>query len=134
MRPLGLTWPNKEQAWSSDSEFTVGPDLLAAPVDKEGTTSTVYLPPGRWIDLFSGTTFEGGSAITRTNGPRDFPLYLRGGAAIPDNFRAPAVWSTAWRPDDLLRPHRQGWLVALADDADIRSVADRGATLTSSAP
>jgi alpha-D-xyloside xylohydrolase len=130
IRPLGLTWPDDEQAWSNDGEFTVGDDLLAAPVDKDGSTSTVYLPDGRWIDLFSGATLAGGKVITRSNGPRDFPLYLREGSAIPDDFRAPAVWSAAWQPDDLLRAHRQGWLVALADGADIRSVSDRGATLT----
>ena len=133
IRPLGLTWPEEDQAWSSDSEFTVGGGLLAAPVDKEGSTSSVYLPPGRWTDLFSGATFDGGTSITRSNGPRDFPLYLRGGSAIPDDFRAPAVWSAAWRPDDLLRAHRQGWLVALDAGANVRSVPDRGAVLTSDA-
>jgi alpha-D-xyloside xylohydrolase len=131
IRPLGLTWPDEEEAWSSDGEFTVGGDLLAAPVDQGGTTSSVYLPPGQWIDLFSGSTFDGGATITRTNGARDFPLYLRAGSAIPDGFRAPVVWSKDWRPDDLLRPQRQGWLVAPAEGAAVRSVADRGATLTS---
>jgi alpha-D-xyloside xylohydrolase len=130
IRPLGLTWPGKAQAWSSDTELTVGADLLAAPVESDATSSTVYLPPGRWIDLFTGQTLAGDRTIVRVNGPRDFPLYLRDGAAIPDGFRAPAVWAAAWRPDDLLRAHRQGWLVALAGGV-AHSVADRGATLTS---
>lgn len=130
IRPLGLTWPDDDDAWSSDQEFTVGDALLAAPVDKDGNDSTVYLPDGDWVDLFSGTTMHGASTITRTNGPNDFPLYLRVGSAIPDNFRHPDVWSSPWRPNDLLRPGRQGWLVALADKGQIRSVADRGARLT----
>ena len=130
IRPLGLTWPDDDDAWSSDQEFTVGTALLAAPVDKTGTESTVYLPKGDWVDLFSGAAIHGGATVTRANGPNDFPLYLRAGSAIPDNFRRPDVWASSWQPNDLLRPGRQGWVVALASKGRFRSVSDRGATLT----
>ncbi|HET7130532.1 MAG TPA: TIM-barrel domain-containing protein [Gaiellaceae bacterium] len=130
IRPLGLTWPDDDAAWSSDQEFTIGSALLAAPVDKPGTESSVYLPEGDWVDLFSGAAAHGDSTVTRTNGPNDFPLYLRVGSAIPDNFRDPEVWTAPWQPDDLLRPGRQGWLVALASEGRFRSIPDRGATLT----
>jgi Glycosyl hydrolases family 31 len=131
VRALGLTWPEDDHAWSSDGEFTVGSDLLAAPIDQDSATSGVYLPKGRWVDLFSGSVFEGGKTITRSNGPYDFPLYLREGAAIPFDFREPVVWSDDWRTNDLLRADRQGWLVALADGEPLHSTPDRGSTLTS---
>jgi alpha-glucosidase (family GH31 glycosyl hydrolase) len=133
IRPLGLTWPDDDNAWSSDQEVTVGDALLAAPVDKPGTESSLYLPKGDWVDLFSGATSHGGSTVTRTNGPNDFPLYLRAGYAIPDGFRSPEVWASPWQPNDLLRAGRQGWLVALAAKGRMQSVSDRGATLTADA-
>ncbi len=132
VRPLGLTWPTDAKAWSSDLEFTVGDAILAAPVDSDATTSNVYLPAGYWIDLFSGATIKGDATVTRQNGPDDFPLYLRSGSAVPDGFRKPAVWAADWRPNDLLRAGRQGWLVAAEAGTTSHSVADRGARLSAS--
>ncbi len=129
VRPLGLTWPTDQHAWSNNLEFTVGDALLAAPVDTDGSTSSVYLPSGNWIDLFTGKPAGGSGTITRRNGPYDFPLYLRAGSAIPDDFRRPTIWAADWRTNDLLRPGRQGWLVAPIQGATVRSVADRGARL-----
>ena len=116
VRPLGLTWPGDARAWAHSLEFTVGDSLLAAPLvaPAGGATaqSSVYLPAGTWIDLFSGRRTAGGRTVTRASGPGDFPLYLRAGSALPFNARAPAVWASPWRPDDLVRSGRQGWLVA----------------------
>jgi alpha-D-xyloside xylohydrolase len=131
IRPLGLDWPTDERAWSSDLEFTVGSQLLAAPVTDNRATSSVYLPAGRWIDLFSGRPQTGGRTISRRNGARDFPLYVKSGAAIPLSLRTPRIWRADWRPDDLLRGGRQGWLVAPGQGASGRSVPDRGSVLTS---
>ncbi len=130
IRPLGFTWPTDQHAWSNNLEFTVGDALLAAPVDTDGSTSTVYLPSGDWIDMFTGAVFRGGTTITRQDGPYDFPLYLRGGSAIPDDFRQPTIWAADWRINDLLRHGRQGWLVAPTAGTTVESVADRGARLT----
>jgi alpha-D-xyloside xylohydrolase len=129
IRPLGLTWPWDSHAWSNDLELTVGDALLAAPVVTDQSKSRAYLPSGRWVDLFSGEVHEGGD-VTRQNDPEDFPLYLKVGTAIPFAFRAPSVWSDPWRPNDLLRRGRQGWLVAPDPDATVRSASDRDATLS----
>ena len=116
VRPLALTWPSDNRAWAQNSEFTVGDALLSAPVisPANGATATtaVYLPRGRWIDFFTGARLSGHRTIERLSGPTDFPLYLRVGTALPFNFRAPEVWASAWRANDLERESRQGWLVA----------------------
>ncbi len=116
IRPLGITWPGDEQAWARDAEFTVGDSLLAAPVTvpaSAGATSTrVYLPAGSWIDFFTGREFAGGRSLTRTSSPSDFPLYLRRGSALAANLRSPGLWADPWRVNDLIRPGRQGWIVA----------------------
>jgi alpha-D-xyloside xylohydrolase len=111
-RPLGLDAPADEAAWQAQFEFTVGSSLLAAPVTDLGTTPSVYLPAGRWIDLFNGSTLAGPVTYTRPTPDDEFPLYLRTGAAIPFNLRAPDVWRKPWGLSDLVRPDRAGWLLA----------------------
>jgi alpha-D-xyloside xylohydrolase len=129
VRPLGLGWPGDPRAWSHDLEFTVGNALLAAPLTSDAATSQVYLPAGTWIDFFTGRRYTGGHTITRTSGPDDFPLYVRAGSAVADNFRTPSLWPTAWSPDDLLRADRQGWLVAPEPGATV-TARDRASLLT----
>ena len=129
VRPLGLTWPTDAQAWSHDLEFTVGDALLAAPLTSDATTSRVYLPAGTWFDFFTGKEYTGGRTVARTSGANDFPLYVRAGTALADNFRSPSLWPTPWATDDLLRTDRQGWLVAAAPGTTA-TARDRGSVLT----
>jgi alpha-D-xyloside xylohydrolase len=134
VRPLGLTWPDDQKAWSNDAEFTVGDNLLAAPVilpTRHGpsNTSQVYLPSGQWIDFFSGQLVDGNQTVTRTSTPTDFPLYVRSGSALAANLRSPAIWPDPWRVNDLIRPGRQGWMVAPAAGS-LATARTQAATLT----
>ena len=55
MRHLALAYPGDAAAAARDDEFLFGPDLLAAPVIEPGATErTLYLPRGRWVDLWRG--------------------------------------------------------------------------------
>jgi alpha-glucosidase len=55
MRPLFLHYEEDSAAWTVKDEYLLGPDLLAAPVVREGALSrTVHLPPGEWVHLWSG--------------------------------------------------------------------------------
>ena len=88
----------------------MGRDLLAAPVTSVTRTAKVYLPRGRWIDLFAGREVAGGRTVQRATPLREFPLYLRAGATIPFNLRAPQLWPRRWPLDALQLPGRAGWL------------------------
>jgi alpha-D-xyloside xylohydrolase len=111
IEPLGYAYPNDSAAWGAAYEFMVGPDLLAAPVTGPGTTPSVVLPPGRWIDLFTGRTVEGGGpAFTRPTALLQFPLYARSGTVFPFNLRTrTASW---WGVDEQTHPGRAGFLAA----------------------
>jgi len=109
MRPLGYGYPHDPGSWSATYEALVGPDLLTAPVTGPGTTPFVYLPPGRWVDLYAGTTLEGGRSFNRQTPLDQFPLYARAGSVIPFNLRtAGASW---WGLNELTHPGRAGFLV-----------------------
>jgi alpha-D-xyloside xylohydrolase len=133
VRPLGLGWPADERAWEAQLQFTVGEALLAAPVTAPAATgeaparSSVYLPAGGWVDLFAGSRASGPRSRSRASTLHDFPLYVRAGAALPYNARLD-VWAKPWRPDDLLRGDRQGWLAAPRAGAST-ATSSQGATL-----
>jgi alpha-D-xyloside xylohydrolase len=108
LRPLGYGYPDDPAAWRAEFELLVGPDLLAAPVTGQGTTPSVYLPPGGWIDLATGQTVRGDATFTRATPLDVLPLYARAGAVIPFNLRTGSSW---WGVDELAHPGRAGYLV-----------------------
>jgi alpha-D-xyloside xylohydrolase len=109
LRPLGFGFPSDAGSWAATYEMLVGPDLLAAPVTGPGTTPFVYLPPGRWVDLYAGASVAGSRSFNRPTSLDQFPLYARAGSVIPFNLRtATGSW---WGVNELTHPGRAGFLV-----------------------
>lgn len=67
--------------YASD-EYMFGDDLLVAPVHAPGQQRSLVLPPGRWIDFWTGAPVESGASM-RTVSIDDIPVFLRAGALIP---------------------------------------------------
>jgi alpha-glucosidase (family GH31 glycosyl hydrolase) len=93
MRALALTEPG---APATDDEFGFGPNLLAAPIVKQGQTSrSVRLPRGRWTAGLAyrasdgawiarrAAALRGGRSITVRAGVDELPLLVRTGALLP---------------------------------------------------
>src|SRR5206468_1503544 len=65
VRALGVSHPDDPGAWRHPLHFYLGDDLLVAPVTEPGAIHAgVYLPPGRWIDVWSSSIVTGGRDIT----------------------------------------------------------------------
>lgn len=87
MRHLALTYPDEDVAWgigddsattAAASEYMFGPDLLVAPVLTDGQRSRdVWLPPGKWIDLWDVLAYEESSGEYRNR--MEQPRALNGG-------------------------------------------------------
>ncbi|WP_291380153.1 TIM-barrel domain-containing protein, partial [Demequina sp.] len=69
MRPLFFDHADDEAVWTAPPEWTLGDDLLVAPVLAPGTHWDVYLPRGKWRDAWTGTPVEGGRTVA-TETPR----------------------------------------------------------------
>lgn len=81
-RPLGLAYP--ELGIHPNDVYMFGDDLLVAPVVDRGVTKReVPLPPGRWLDWWTGQTYEGGETITVAAPLETLPLFLREGGIVP---------------------------------------------------
>ena len=84
-RPLYLQWPELEEAYSYRSQFTLGEDIMVATVAAPGDPAVIdlWIPPGRWIDYFTGEAFTGPLAITRSVPLEHYAVFLREGAILP---------------------------------------------------
>jgi sulfoquinovosidase len=80
MRPLWLDYAGDPTAAAQDEEWLLGPDVLVAPVVKQGATSrSVYFPRGCWRDPQTGRTVHGRRSKT-VSAPLDkLPFYFRCG-------------------------------------------------------
>jgi alpha-D-xyloside xylohydrolase len=82
MRAVGLAHP--ELGLHPRFDYLLGDHLLVAPVVHAGETEReVVFPPGRWLDWFDGTPYDGGTAITVPAPLSKLPLFLRAGAIVP---------------------------------------------------
>lgn len=83
-RPLVWHYPDDERCKNIWDEWTLGRDLLVAPIYEENTFNrSVYLPEGEWIELSSGKTYSGNEDI-KVDAPLDaVPLFMRKGAIFP---------------------------------------------------
>lgn len=89
MRPLFYDFPEDEQAWEIDDQYLFGPDILVAPVLREGQRErTVYLPKDAiWKDAYSEQVYEGGKEIM-VHAPLDqIPLFIKNNVNLPVNFK-----------------------------------------------
>ncbi len=84
VRAMLLEHPDDPVAWGVDDQYYFGSDLLVAPVLEEGATRrSVWLPPGRWFDFWTGVPLDGGRRITVDAPLETLPLLVRGGALLP---------------------------------------------------
>ncbi len=82
LRPIGLAYPELGQ--HPDDQYLLGPDLLVAPVlQRDARERDVLIPPGAWIDWWTGGRVEGPRTV-RVAAPIDrIPLWVREGAMVP---------------------------------------------------
>jgi alpha-glucosidase (family GH31 glycosyl hydrolase) len=116
-----LGWPEYGDAYSHDRQYTLGNDLLIAPVAKPGDPATkeVWFPPGRWIDIFTGQAYKGPAVRTLQVPLERMPVFAPAGAMLPLQEYRPAGDTTP--PDRLVIeafPGRRGAFTLYEDQGD----------------
>lgn len=90
MRALFFDYPGDEAVWDFPSQYLLGDELLVAPVTDEGAdTWQVYLPPGDWVDVWTGAAVTGATVVSRLTPIDVIPVYCRRNAwsALAGVFR-----------------------------------------------
>ena len=84
LRALIFHHEDDPTCWHIDDEYYFGDDLLVAPVMNAEGVRDVYLPAGRWVDLWTGDVLEGARWLKAVRLPLErMPVYVRYGARIP---------------------------------------------------
>ena len=79
-----LAHPTLPAAWGADASYYFGPSLYVAPViERAATTRTFWLPPGQWVDWWTGEALAGGTTLTRPAPFDRMPVLLRAGGVVP---------------------------------------------------
>lgn len=83
MRPLFFDFPNDTLSWNCTDEYMFGPKVLVAPVLYEKMEKRkVYLPAGKWRDIWSGNYYDGGRNITVPTPMDQIPVFTCGGLKL----------------------------------------------------
>lgn len=134
VRPTYLEYPDLQDAYAAaDGEYFFGPDVLVAPVTTAGTTATttVWFPPGRWTDYFTGQTYTGPSTQDVTTDWTSMPVFLRQGTILPT--RSQDVANDAQNPLTQVTLQASGGAngsFTLYEDDGTSTTAHRSATTT----
>ncbi|HET8984694.1 MAG TPA: TIM-barrel domain-containing protein, partial [Trueperaceae bacterium] len=106
MRYPALAYPQAHAFLSRDPyAYLFGRDLLVAPVVDRGVGAReVLLPPGTWVDAWSGGAFSGPRSLQASAGLDRIPVFVQAGS-----------------------PRLQRWLDAFAEPVDAPASAPDGA-------
>ncbi len=148
VKPMYHGWPDEPLAYEVPGQYTFGRELLVAPIVTPADDDTrlgavqVWLPAGRWVDVFTGLRYTGARLITMHRGLGSIPVLARDGAIIP-------LAADGERPADLpaelevwIAPGADGRYELVEDDGALEPARvttvltwdDAEATLTVGAP
>ncbi len=94
--PMYYECPDSEQAYRVRGEYTFGTELIVGSITKpcdpelRKAAAYMYLPEGKWYDLFSGRIYRKSGARHLYRGVEEVPVLLRAGGIVPlDALEAP---------------------------------------------
>lgn len=81
VRSLVFDYEGDSECYKIDDEYMFGDSMLVAPMTAEQTEREVYLPEGRWHDLWSNEAYEGGARIVVET--ENIPVFVKDNSVIP---------------------------------------------------
>ncbi|KAJ5548929.1 hypothetical protein N7513_006163 [Penicillium frequentans] len=89
VQPMYWGYPESEESYNVPNQYIFGSNLIVAPItapqDPRSRRSQVlaWLPPGRRVDIFTGTVYDGDRRIWLNRRLEDYPVFASEGAIIP---------------------------------------------------
>ncbi|MCH5197908.1 MAG: DUF5110 domain-containing protein [Oscillospiraceae bacterium] len=92
IRPLYYLYPEDDRAYNVPNEYLFGTELIVCPITEKANAKTglagskVFLPEGRYTDIFTGRIYKGGTETTIYRDISSIPVLAKEGAIIPLSF------------------------------------------------
>ncbi len=83
MRHPALEYPQDPRCATAEYEYFLGRELLIAPVVSPAGTRTLYVPPGEWVNYWTGDSLTGGQENTVNAGADTIPILVKAGSILP---------------------------------------------------
>jgi alpha-glucosidase len=84
IRPLFWNFPERHELWDIDDQFTLGDDILIAPVlQPECKARQVILPPGDWYYFWDDVRYSGPTTVKVDVSVDRIPIWVRAGSILP---------------------------------------------------
>jgi hypothetical protein len=137
VRPMYHLEPRDPRAYDVPNQFAFGSELIVAPITTPRDRVTLrgsvraWLPPGTWIDLFTGTVYEGDRSVELHRELGAIPALVRGGGILP--LAAPEETDATRNPDHIevvVAPGADGRFTLVEDDGTGATPADVPAART----
>ncbi len=96
--PMYYTYPEIKESFDIKNEYFFGSEILVCPVTtkldaKTKTAATkVWLPEGRWTNIFDGKIYKGGQTVVINSPINTIPALAREGAIIPTSVDNGNSW------------------------------------------
>lgn len=104
MRTLAIDYTHDAKVYDArfQNQFMLGHAFLVTPFESQRTYAEIYLPDGRWYDLYTDQVSEGGKEYIFPLSMKKLPVYVKAGSIVPTQS---LVQSTAEKPTDTLTIH-----------------------------
>ncbi len=84
IEPLYYDHPDSEEAYLFPNTYMFGGQVLVAPITEKGDAKgmakvSLWLPAGRWTDIFTGDVYEGGRTLTMVRFMDTIPVLAKEG-------------------------------------------------------
>ncbi|OAA51553.1 Glycoside hydrolase, family 31 [Metarhizium rileyi] len=89
VQPMYWEYPDREEAYKVPNQYLFGTEMMVAPITTPQNPSTrtgkvrAWLPPGRYVDLFTGVVYQGNRFLWLSRTLDNLPVLLRQGAIVP---------------------------------------------------
>ena len=80
-RALVLDYPEDPKVWECCDSYMMGEDMLISPIPADQREKEVYLPKGKWYNLWTGDELEGGQSFRWTS--EKIPVFMKAGSILP---------------------------------------------------
>ena len=87
--PMYYEYPEERQAYAMKNQYFFGSELMVAPITSpriQGLNvakTEVWLPEGKWYDIYTGMCYEGGKTLDMYRSLESIPVFAKAGGIIP---------------------------------------------------
>lgn len=89
VRPMYWAYPEHEQAYHVPNQYLFGSELVVMPITAAQdpklrlAKTKSWLPPGRYVDIFTGAVYNGDRSLWISRKLEDYPVFAKEGSIIP---------------------------------------------------